>query len=426
MKNPSIASDEALATTLKPSRLDKLARRLVHSRLNVLESACLTFIETTDEGPIEVCFGDHSAELCATITVTDPRFYSEVAFGGTIGGGEAYFRGYWHADSPTNVVRILARNRHVLERMQSGAALLTRPLQRLFHWLNRNTQEGSKRNVSAHYDLGNEFFELWLDEHMQYSSAVFEHPDMTLDEAQVAKLDRLCRKLNLEPGDRLLEIGTGWGGLAMFAAQRYGCHVTTTTISDRQHAYAAERISEAKLEDRITLLKDDYRDLDGRYDKLVSVEMFEAVGHRFHGHFFRKCQELLKPDGLMVLQTITIADQRYEAAKSSVDFIQRYIFPGGCLPSLTSMSQAMIDNSDMRLTHVEDIGPHYATTLRHWHDRLFERVDEVRRHGYSNEFIRMWQYYLCYCEGGFLERAIGNIQVVAQRPDNRTLPFLTA
>ncbi len=421
MKNVSIASEEFLAGTPKPSQLDTLARRAVLQRLSVLQDGSLTLID----GPDEYHFGDRGSDLLATITVTDPKFYAEVALGGPVGGGEAYFRSYWHADSLTNVVRILARNRHVLEAMESGTARLTRPLRRVFHWLNRNTRQGSRRNISAHYDLGNEFFELWLDERMQYSSAIFERPEMSLDEAQEAKLDRLCRKLQLTSGDRLLEIGTGWGGLAIFAAKNYGCHVTTTTISDEQYQYAADRVRREGLEGRVTLLKRDYRELEGEFDKLVSVEMFEAVGHRFHAAFFQKCAELLKPDGLMVLQTITIADQRYEGAKNSVDFIQRYIFPGGCLPSLTSMTQTMTASTDLRLTHSEDIGPHYATTLRRWHDRMFDRIDEVVSQGYSKEFIRMWQYYLCYCEGGFIERAIGNVQIIATRPLNRAAAFIT-
>lgn len=421
MKNLSIASEDFLAGTPKPSRLDSLARKAVLKRLSVMREGCLTLID----GGGEYRFGDPEDELRATITVLDPRFYADVAFGGTIGGGEAYFRSYWQADSLTNVVRIMARNRDLLEQMEAGTALLTRPMQRLFHWLNRNTRRGSKRNISAHYDLGNDFFELWLDERMQYSSAIFDRPDMSLDEAQAAKLDRLCRKLQLTEDEHLLEIGTGWGGLAVFAAKNYGCRVTTTTISDQQHAYAAARLREEGLEDRVTLLKKDYRELAGRFDKLVSVEMFEAVGHRFHDLFFRKCAELLKPSGLMVLQTITIADQRFESAKRSVDFIQRYIFPGGCLPSVTSIAQSMTANTDMRLTHIEDIGPHYATTLRRWHDRMFERLDDVIRQGYSSEFVRMWQYYLCYCEGGFIERAIGNVQLIAGRPANRSVPFLS-
>jgi cyclopropane-fatty-acyl-phospholipid synthase len=303
--------------------------------------------------------------------------------------------------------------------MDTGAAVFTRPIQKLFHWFNRNTRNGSKRNISAHYDLGNEFYGLWLDERMMYSSAVFERPDMSLDAAAVAKLDRICRKLRLSPQDHLLEIGTGWGGFAIHAARHYGCRVTTTTISEQQFDYAKAAIVQAGLQDRITLLRSDYRDLDGQFDKLVSIEMVEAVGHEYHDTYFQKCCDLLKPDGQMLLQAITIADQYYEQAKKSVDFIKRYIFPGGCLTSLTAMSETMTRVTDMRVIDVEDIGPHYAETLRRWHDRFFDRIDRVREMGFSEEFIRMWQYYLCYCEGGFIERSIGNVQMLMMRPDAR-------
>lgn len=420
MKPASIATGDFAAGSQKTKQRHRLARRAVFQRLERLEEGCIVIAD----GAEERSFGDAGSSLRATVTVKDARFYTEVAFGGPVGGGEAYFYGYWQTDSLTAVVRILARNRAVLEDMDSGSARLARPLRRLFHWLNSNTRRGSRRNILAHYDLGNEFFELWLDDRMQYSSAIFAQPDMSLDAAQELKLDRLCRKLDLKAGDHLLEIGTGWGGLAIHAASRYGCRVTTTTISDAQYDYAAERIRAAGLEDRVTLLKKDYRELTGRFDKLVSVEMLEAVGHRFHDTYFRKCGELLKPDGLMVLQSITIADQRFKAARNSVDFIQRYIFPGGCLPSLTVIADRMTKATDLRITHVEDIGLHYATTLRRWHDRMFSRLDEVFAQGYSKEFVRMWQYYLCYCEGGFLERVIGNVQLIATKPRNDRAAFI--
>lgn len=420
MKQLSIASDEFLTGTPKPSRLDRVARRAVLRRLSGIRRGSLTLIE----GDQRHEFGDAGTGVSAQITIEDPRFFSDVAFGGTIGGGEAYIRGYWHADCLTSVVRIFASNRELLENMEAGTARLTQPLQKIFHWFNQNSRKGSRKNISAHYDLGNDFFELWLDSRMQYSAGIFEQPDADLDAAQVAKLERICQKLQLKESDHLLEIGTGWGGLAVYAAKNYGCRVTTTTISEQQFAYARKRVVEEGLDDRVTLLMQDYRDLSGRFDKLVSVEMFEAVGHEFHATFFAKVCELLKEDGLMVLQTITIADQRYDQAKKSVDFIQRYIFPGGCLPSVTSMSQTMTRHTDLRMTHIEDIGQHYATTLKRWHDRMFERLDEVRQLGYSNEFIRMWQYYLCYCEGGFLERVIANVQFIATRPDGRHSPYL--
>lgn len=357
--------------------------------------------------------------LTAHITVNDPRFYSEVAFGGVLGAGEGYIHGYWDCSELATLVRILLRNRNVLSTMDSGFGRVTQPLQKLFHWLNRNTRHGSRRNISAHYDLGNDFYALWLDKHMMYSSAVFETAEMSLDAAAEAKLDRICRKLRLRTSDHVLEIGTGWGGFAIYAASRYGCRVTTTTISEQQYKYASKAIAAAGLESKITLLSSDYRDLSGAYDKLVSIEMIEAVGWQFQEHFFRKCSELLKPEGEMLLQAITIADQFYDRYKKGVDFIRRYIFPGGCLCSVAAMTSTLTSATDMRVVHFEDIGPHYARTLQYWHDRFEDRVDDVRKQGYSEEFIRMWRYYLCYCEGAFLEQAIGDVQMYMMKPGAR-------
>ena len=420
MKSISTMSDESRDGRPKLGFLDRLAKRAVVHSLSALQRGSLTLLV----GHERYEFGVSGAQPSATVRVVDPRFFADVAFGGVTGGGETYTRGYWESDCVTSVVRIFAANREVLERMDTGFARVTKPLRRLLHRLNQNSRRGSRRNISAHYDLGNDFFALWLDSRMQYSAGIFEQPDASLDDAQFAKLERICGKLDLQPTDHLLEIGTGWGGLAVHAAKHYGCRVTTTTISDEQYEYARRRVTNEGLDEQIRLLKQDYRDLSGTYDKLVSVEMLEAVGHEYHAAFFDKCCALLKPEGLMVLQTITIADQRYEGAKRSVDFVQRYIFPGGCLPSLRSMTESLCKHTDLRITHLEDIGPHYATTLRHWHDRLFVRLDEVRQLGYSNEFLRMWKYYLCYCEGGFLERAIGNVQFIAVRPRNRQAVYL--
>jgi cyclopropane-fatty-acyl-phospholipid synthase len=254
---------------------------------------------------------------------------------------------------------------------------------------------------------------------MMYSCAYFDTPDTSLEDAATEKLDRICRKLNLSADDSVIEIGTGWGGFAVHAARHYGCHVTTTTISEQQYNYAKQAIAGAGLENKITLLLQDYRDLEGRFDKLVSIEMIEAVGHEFHTTYFKKCCELLKPDGQMLLQAITVADQRYDQYKTGVDFIKRYIFPGGCLTSVTDMSQTMTGHTDMRAIHLEDIGPHYAATLRHWHNRFLARIDEVRELGFSEAFIRMWQFYLSYCESAFIERAIGNVQMLVMRPAAR-------
>jgi cyclopropane-fatty-acyl-phospholipid synthase len=254
---------------------------------------------------------------------------------------------------------------------------------------------------------------------MMYSSAIFADAAMSLEAAQLYRLRAICDKLELQPDDHLLEIGTGWGGLALFAARQYGCRVTTTTISREQHDLALERIREAGLQDRITVLLADYRDLQGSYDKLVSVEMIEAVGYQYYDTFFARCGSLLKPDGLMLLQAITIADQRYERAKKSVDFIQRYIFPGSGIPSVTAMLNAVTTASDMRLIDLQDIGPHYATTLRRWRENFFANIDRVRELGYRDSFIRMWEYYFCYCEGGFAERALGDVHMLLARPANR-------
>ena len=331
--------------------------------------------------------------------------------------------GYWHADNLTLLIRLMARNRAVLDGMSGGAARLTAGARRLAHWLNRNTRSGSRRNIAAHYDLGNDFFALFLDERLMYSSAVFDHPDMSLEEASAAKLDLICRKLDLGPGDEVLEIGTGWGGFAIHAARYYGCRVTTTTISREQYALAAERVAEAGLEGQVELLFKDYRELEGQYDKIVSIEMIEAVGHAWYETFFRQCSSLLKPDGMMLLQAITIADQHYEAARRSVDFIQRYIFPGGALPSVSVICDTLARVTDMRLYHLEDIGPHYATTLRHWRERFLARLGEVRALGYPESFIRMWEFYLCYCEGGFAERTIGTVQALLTKPACRRDPL---
>jgi cyclopropane-fatty-acyl-phospholipid synthase len=289
----------------------------------------------------------------------------------------------------------------------------------LLHWLNSNTTEGSRKNIAAHYDLGNDFFALFLDETLMYSSAIFNQHTSTLKDASELKLKTICEKLDLQATDHVIEIGTGWGGFAIYAAMHYGCKVTTTTISQQQYALAKSRVTAAGLQDKITLLLDDYRHLSGQFDKLVSIEMIEAVGHRFYDTYFAKISALLKPDGLALIQAITIQDQRYESAKKSVDFIQRYIFPGSCIPSNTAMLNSITRNSDLRLFDLEDIGPHYATTLKRWRENFFDKIEAVRKLGYSEEFIKMWEFYLCYCEGGFAERALGDVHLLLAKPDNR-------
>lgn len=407
--------------------LNRLVKQAIIGRLSRLQYGSLTLIDADD------CrrFGkSRSGEPHLTLTITDPAAWMDIAFSGGLGAGEAYMAGRWHCDDLTGLAQLFLRNPQVLYGLNRGPGRLVSLLHKLWHALRRNTLQGSRDNIAAHYDLGNEMFALFLDDTMMYSCGVFEHPQATLHQASIEKLDRVCRKLDLRDDDHLLEIGSGWGGLALHAARHYGCHVTTTTISREQYAMTCERVQQAGLGDRITVLCKDYRELSGQYDKLVSIEMIEAVGHAYFDTYFEKCSSLLKPDGLMLLQSITIAEQRYAAASRSVDFIQRYIFPGGCLPSVSVISDAVTRMTNMRMLHLEDIGPHYATTLKHWRERFMNRLDAVRSLGYPDEFIRMWEYYLCYCEGGFRERTIGTAQVLLGKPLNRreallpTLPML--
>jgi cyclopropane-fatty-acyl-phospholipid synthase len=390
-------------------------------------AACATARSRSSTIPapsLSACSAD--CGLGATITVHDPRFYSDVAFGGSVGAGEAYIRGWWSADDLTALTRILLRNREVLDGMETGLARLAAPLRKALHWAARNTRSGSRRNIAAHYDLGNDFFQLFLDPTLMYSSAIFDRPEMSLEEASVAKLEHICRKLDLKATDHVLEIGTGWGGFALHAAERYGCRVTTTTISKQQYQLARSRIAAAGLEDRVTLLLEDYRDLEGQYDKLVSIEMIEAVGHQYYDAYFRKCAELLKPEGMMLLQAITIADQQYDYARKSVDYIKKYIFPGCCIPSVSAMTASIARASDMRLFDLEDIGPHYATTLRMWRENLFANIARVRALDLPESFIRMWEFYLAYCEGGFAEQALGDVQMLLVKPFARRDPVASS
>jgi cyclopropane-fatty-acyl-phospholipid synthase len=413
-KTLSIDSPDFLDSSAKPRWLDRFARRSVIRKLRSLHQGEIII----QEGDRSETFGktDERCQLKARIDVRSPAFYSDIAFGGSIGAGEAFIHGHWEASDLVALGRILLRNRDVLDNMNGGAALLAQPFRKAFHWLNRNTRSGSRKNIAAHYDLGNEFYALWLDPEMMYSCAYYPDADTTLEVASVAKLERICTKLRLSPDDHVIEIGTGWGGFAVYAARNYGCRVTTTTISGQQHEYAKARIEAAGLADKITLLKKDYRDLAGQYDRLVSIEMIEAVGHEYLDTYFRKCASLLKPEGEMLIQAITIADQRYERAKRSVDFIKRYIFPGGFLPSVTAMTSTMANETDLRAIHIEDIGLHYARTLHDWRDRFFARIDEVRGLGYTDKFLRLWDFYLTYCESAFLERAIGDVQLHAIKP----------
>jgi len=412
----------SLAET-RPSYIDRLARTMLFSLLHQLRHGYLIIREGGDAWT----FGQTTADgsLTADVTVHHSRFYSHTVFGGSIGAGEAYMAGYWSSEDVTMVMRIILLNREVFEGMDKGWARVMAPLHKAFHLMHRDTRKGSRINIAAHYDVGNDFYALLLDETLTYSCGIFETKESTLKEASLAKYDRICKKLRLNPNDHVVEIGTGWGGFAIHAAANYGCRITGTTISKAQYELAGKRIKEAGLTDRVELVLKDYRDLKGRYDKLVSVEMIEAVGHQYLDAFFTCCSQLLQEDGMMLIQAITIADQVFDQHKRSVDFIKRYIFPGSCIPSVTAMCGSIARATDMRLVHLEDITPHYVRTLSKWRERLSSNIDMVRSLGYPDSFIRMWEYYLCYCEGGFTERYLGDVQMLVTKPLCRIEPLLS-
>ena len=396
--------------------LDILARRLVISQLRPLR-----------EGPLRIREGRGTLKLGdsetghpeAELVINDPSAWRDLVTGGSIGAAEAYVAGDWDSPDLVALLRFFARNVDRMNAFEDRFAWLSKPLLRALHRLNRNSQTGSRKNIAAHYDLGNALFEQFLDPTMMYSAAIFPAPEATLDEAAVFKLDVICRKLDLNPGDHVVEIGTGWGGFAIHAAREYGCHVTTTTISREQYDFAARRIAEAGLEDRITLLFEDYRDLSGQYDKLVSIEMIEAVGPQYLNSYFERISHLLKPEGLALIQAITLPEQRYQRALKNVDFIQRYIFPGSFIPSIGAIMGAVQSHTDLVLSHVEDIGFHYARTLACWRERFQKNAESLHAQGYQDDFMRLWNYYFAYCEAGFAERAIGDAQILLAKPRNR-------
>ncbi len=417
MRRSIIPLPSSMISGYKTNWIVRIAQRLIYRQLDKIVNGEIIVRDGRDE----LYFGKTTDDFPhpVHITVTDNSFYIDVAFGGSSGSGEAYMKGSWKCSDLLSLIRIFLRNRHVLDAMDYRLTRLKGPLHKLGHMLNKNTKEGSKKNICAHYDIGNDLFKLFLDPTMMYSSAYFKHEDMSLSQASIAKLDLICQKLQLDKEDHLLEIGSGWGGLAIHAATHYGCRVTTTTISDEQYVLAQQLIMDAGLDDRITLLKQDYRDLTGTYTKLVSVEMIEAIGHQYMNTYFDKCSSLLADDGIMLLQAITIADQYYESALKDVDFIKKFIFPGGFLPSVSTLCNSIATVTDMKLFHLQDIGPHYAKTLNAWRQRFFDNVNEIAKLGYPDEFVRLWDYYFCYCEGGFIERDIGTVQMLLTKQQCR-------
>ena len=416
MTRPDVGSVQSIPRH-RGSRLDRWLRGRAFEQLEALPRP----IAIRDPLGEQTLGGDGGA-AAVHIDVHDLSFYRLLASGGSVGAGEAYFLGYWDCNDLVGLIRLFARHLDAADSLERGTARIRRMLRQGWHAWNRNSVRGSRRNIARHYDLGNELFETFLDPLMQYSCAVFSDPalgpETDLAAAQRAKLERIGEKLALTPEDHLLEIGTGWGGLAVYLADRFGCRVTTTTISGEQFRAATERVERHGLDDRVTLLQQDYRALEGRYDKLVSVEMIEAVGHQYLATYFDTCARLLKPDGRFLLQAITIADHRYEAALEEVDYIKRYIFPGGFLPSVSVLAKHA-GRAGFRLSAMEDLGLDYAETLKHWQQRFDAAAEDLDVLGYDERFRRMWTFYFAYCRGAFLERAISDVQMTLERPAAR-------
>ena len=405
--------EQALVVSSNASWQHKLCRTIM---LKVFASLPQGKMVIKEKGVLVDTFGQKDSELHAEIDFQCLSVYKSLLFGGSVASGETFSEGLWTTPNLTNVIRIFARNLPLLDSWESKMEWLVFPIRKISHLANKNSATGSKKNIAAHYDLGNKLYTRFLDDSMMYSSAIYPSQSSTLAQAQTAKLKAICDKLQLVPEDHMLEIGTGWGGLAIFAAKNYGCKVTTTTISEEQHQYTHDLIKKEGLQDKITLLKQDYRLLEGKYDKLVSIEMIEAVGKKYLPTFFKKCSNLLKDEGLMVLQAITISDHRLESYSKSVDFIQKHIFPGGFLPSQLLINQHLRKHTDLMIRDLHDIGLDYARTLKDWHHKLLENKEPLAKDGYDERFMNMWRYYFSYCEGGFLERTISTVQLVISKP----------
>lgn len=425
-------SDPAIKPAISPSALQTARGGLLHT---LGRRAVVRAVSGISHGAIRIIEPDGSLLVASpsaerseldgkvhTVRVHDTAFFAAAAFGGGIGLAEAYLDGHWTCDDLAGLIETMTVNIHAARGLEGPVSRMLSPLSLAAYWLQKNTRRGSRRNILAHYDLGNDFFALFLDPTMTYSSGVFERGAKTLEQAQIEKMDLACRKLELRPQDHLLEIGTGWGGMAIHAAKTYGCRVTTTTISDRQFDLASRRIREAGLANRIRVIQQDYRDLSGTYDKLVSIEMIEAVGRAYLDRFFDVCSRSLKPDGAALIQAIVIRDQDYERAARRRDFLKKYIFPGSCLLGVRAMADSLARCTDLRIWHMEDFGPHYASTLRLWREAFMNRLDEVRNMGHDERFIRMWEYYLAYCQGVFAARQTGVVQMLLTKPMCRIAP----
>ncbi len=415
MNQPAAASHGYPGRERGLGLLEGLLRAQLLSRLAQLTGGRLSLEDRAGR----VVLGDPPGiptDLDVHVEMSDPVFYRAIAAYGSVGAGEAYMDGAWRCDDLVALMRLLVRNRAQLDGLERGAARLGSGLLRAWHATRRNTPSGAARNIAAHYDLSNEFFALFLSSDLMYSSASWSGEGDTLEAASGRKLAEVCRKLDLRPHERLCEIGSGWGGLALYAAERYGCRVTTVTLSRQQHALVSRLIQERGLADRVRVLLQDYREVSGQFDKVVSIEMIEAVGAAYLETYLAKVASLLKPGGLALIQAITIEDHRYAQALAGVDFIKRHIFPGSFIPSIQAILTAKTRACDLALVHLEDFGASYARTLQAWRVRFLQSLAQVRALGFDERFIRMWEYYLAYCEGGFRERSVGVAHLLFAKP----------
>jgi cyclopropane-fatty-acyl-phospholipid synthase len=392
------------------------SQKIIYRIMAKLYYGKVTFIV---DGQQQEFIGSKNQDIgSVVIRVNNKKFFSNVLLGGTNGAAKSYFQGFWETDNLSKLIQIIIINEAVFQKMDSKLTLLIQNLVNFYAVIKHNNIDNAKKNILAHYDLGNEFFKLFLDEKMSYSCALYESEQVDLDAASIHKLRTICNELQLKPEDHLLEIGSGWGGLCILAAQEYGCKVTTTTISDKQYSYLKNQITQLGLDHRIEVLNKDYRDLTGHYDKLVSIEMIEAVGSRYFKKFFEKCNALVKPGGLFFLQAITINDKAYNQAKKNTDFIKKYIFPGGCLPSLKVINESIAKYTEMQLIKCNDIGNHYVRTLSDWMTRFHSSTDQIKSMGFTEQFIRLWHFYFSYCIAGFQQAYISDIHILWQKRDS--------
>ena len=408
---------DAVKTPKKSTFLTSIFKSGLQKKFKNLKTGHISI----NDGDETFSFGDGSSDEKVSVDIHSQEFYVMTGSGGALGIAEAYVAGYWSSDDVVKLFQIIIRNRDILLSLEKGFAKLVKPINKMIHRGRQNTLKGSKENILAHYDLSNDFYKLWLDPSMTYSCAFFNNDSVTLEEASIEKLDRICRKLDLSEDDSVLEIGTGWGSFSIHAAKNYGCKVTTTTISDAQFDYARSRIKDEGLESKITLINKDYRHLDGKYDKIVSIEMIEAVGYEYIPDYFSKLSSLLNNNGLVALQGITYNDQNFEVYKDSVDFIKKYIFPGSCLISIAQIIDVIKKDTDLAMVDMEDITKHYAVTLNRWRKNFMDVIPKVKEMGYSQAFINMWEFYFLYCEAGFSERNIGDVQMIFAKSGSRNI-----